>query len=156
MEVPVERSTCPWVPDALVESRKKPVRERLVEKRLVAVRPVVDALMMLASVEKRVVAVKAEDEPLLRVVCPSTLRLDDTERLVVEALVRLVWPDTVRVDAVVVASVEVPSTLKIPDAERLVVDALVRDDCPVTPRVPPSIVLPETVRAVADAVVSVV
>ena len=44
VEVPVDQRTWPRVPEALVESRRKPERERLLEKRLVEVSPVVEAL----------------------------------------------------------------------------------------------------------------
>ena len=40
VDVPVERSTMPWVPEALVESRNTPRSERLVDVALVAVREV--------------------------------------------------------------------------------------------------------------------
>ena len=51
VDVPVERRSCPYVPEATVESRNVPERLRLVEKRLVADSPVVEAFVMLASVE---------------------------------------------------------------------------------------------------------
>jgi hypothetical protein len=92
--------------------------EAFVVKRLVAVTPVVDALMMLASVEKSVVIVPT----------------------VVDAVLSTVCPDTVSVVAVVVAKVDVPVTAKVPVATKLVVekleeDALVRVVCPVAVRV---------------------
>ena len=46
VEVPVDQSTCPTVPDALVVSRKRPERERLVVVALIAVRLEVDAVPM--------------------------------------------------------------------------------------------------------------
>jgi hypothetical protein len=44
VDVPVERSTWPRVPDALVESLNNPVRERSEVNKLVAVIPVAEAL----------------------------------------------------------------------------------------------------------------
>jgi hypothetical protein len=51
VDVPTDWRTIPSVPDALVASRRSPDRVRLVEYRLVADTPVVEALVILASVE---------------------------------------------------------------------------------------------------------
>ena len=56
------------MPEALVESRRKPERERLLEKRLVEVSPVVDALVMVACVLKRVATVPTVVEDVLSTV----------------------------------------------------------------------------------------
>jgi hypothetical protein len=45
VDVPVDQRTCPRVPEALVESRKRPERVRLVAKRLLVVSAVADAVV---------------------------------------------------------------------------------------------------------------
>jgi hypothetical protein len=49
VDVPVERRTIPYVPEALPLSRSAPVRLRLEAKRLVADTPVVEALVITAK-----------------------------------------------------------------------------------------------------------
>ena len=83
----------------------------------VAVRPVVEALTILASVEKRVVTVPTVVEAVLSTVCP------DTVRAVVEAFWRLVLPVAVKRVVVVVAKVEVPVVKNGPDTLRAVEEA---------------------------------
>ena len=63
-------------------------------------------------------------EALVRVVWPETVAFPDTERLVVEALVIVVCP-VVREAIVVVARVDVPVTARVPVVVLLVVVRLV-------------------------------
>jgi hypothetical protein len=86
---------------------------RLVIVALVAVRLVITAETALTRVEKKVVAVSAEEDAVASVVCP------DTERLDTEVVPRAICPDTVNLEMVVVARVEEPV------ATRLVVVAFV-------------------------------
>jgi hypothetical protein len=94
-----------------------PVAIRLVVYRLVAVTPVVLALVRLARVAKRLVAVRAEEEAVVKVDWPATFRrppivvLPETVRLVVEALAKVDWPVAKRLVAerpVVEALVKLP------------------------------------------------
>jgi hypothetical protein len=98
---------------------------RLVAVAFTAVRLVVDALVMYP-----LVAVIPVPEAVVKVVCPVTLSVPPTTTLpeavtlVADALVRVVCPVTVRVEAVVVAKVEVPVTTKVPVVVALVVKRL--------------------------------
>ena len=100
----------------------------LVKVALVAVRVVMIAVARLARVAK-----KLEDVALVlrRLVIVPLVAKRLVEVIPVEdALERVVWPVTVRVDAVVVAKVEVPVTAREPvvvllRVERLVIDPVV-------------------------------
>lgn len=84
--------------------------------------------MMLASVEKSVVAVSAVAEAVLSVVCPPTTRLPEAERLVEDALARVVCPETVRVPLEVRELVKIPSVARRSAVKKEFVDvALVKD-----------------------------
>jgi hypothetical protein len=69
-------------------------------KRLDAVTPVVEALMILASVEYSVVAVSPVVDAVAKLDCPCTVRIPDAVTFVAEAFWRLVCPVTASAPAV--------------------------------------------------------
>ena len=80
--------------------------------------------------------VKLVADALVRVDWPETLRLPESERLVPEALASTVWPDTVRAVAEAVARVVCPVTKVGPDTVSAVAEAVVKYACPATVRPP--------------------
>lgn len=71
-------------------------------------------------------AVKAVEDPVARLDCPTTVRTPEAERLVVEALARVVCPVTVRAVADAVAKVDCPVTTNAPVVVLLVMRALLK------------------------------
>jgi hypothetical protein len=120
VEVPVDQSTCPRVPDAVVESRKVPAT-----KRLVAVAEVIAKLVEDPSVAKKVVAV-ALVEKRLEVDALTAAKLFVAVALLKVVLPRVVWPVTVSPVADAVARLDCPCTVRIPVVVRLVEEALAR------------------------------
>ena len=101
VEVPVDQSTCPNVPEAVVESRRAPRIVRLeVVVALNEVRLVVDAVLA-----KSPVAVRAVAEAFPSVVWPVTLRVP----LEVSDVVAVIEP-AVSVPAVALVVLELPTT----------------------------------------------
>ena len=82
VEVPVDQSTCPSVPEALMESMNLPVRARLVVVELVKLPLVPVSVPMNPLVKDSPVPEIAVVEALVKYVCP------ETERAVAEAVLR--------------------------------------------------------------------
>ena len=79
------------------------------EERLVEVLLVVNPFVALKLVAERLVV-----DAFPRVVCPVTFNVPDEVSPVVDAVPSTVWPETLRVEAVVVARLDVPNTLNPP------------------------------------------
>jgi hypothetical protein len=99
--VPVERSICPWTPEALLESRSAPE----------IVSAVMVALLITKLVELPVSAVKTFAKSVVEVA--FVVEAFVAKRLVVVLLV-ITDVDAVSDVIVVVASVEVPTTVRVP------------------------------------------
>ena len=177
VDVPVVWRIIPAVPDALVESRKRPASERLVVVALVAVRAEIVVVARVADVVAvkvpatrlevvALVAVRLVKNPVIAVKRLEK-KLDDVA-LVVDALVakklvavalviRKLVEDPFDAKKVVAVALTVLKLVIVPVAE--VSDEMVvvaRVDVPVTPSVVPTTTAPDVVSAVADAVASTV